>query len=133
MMLANQITSQADRRWLLQIARDAVVAHLGGQATSAPASAEILARRGAVFVTIRCRGDLRGCIGHLEVDPLVSVIPQCAVAACNADPRFPPLTPSELPDAHIELSLLGPFEPLAGAAAIEIGRHGLVVERGPLR
>jgi len=33
----------------------------------------------------------------------------------------------------IELSLLGPLEPIAGAGEIEIGRHGLVIEKGRRR
>jgi uncharacterized protein (TIGR00296 family) len=31
---------------------------------------------------------------------------------------------------EIELSLLGPLEPVGGPSEIDIGRHGLVVERG---
>jgi uncharacterized protein (TIGR00296 family) len=39
----------------------------------------------------------------------------------------------ELPEIQIEMSLLGPLEPIAGAADIEIGRHGLLVELGRQR
>jgi len=74
-------------------------------------------------------GDLRGCIGHVEAtDPIGQVIVRCAVAACSADPRFPPVTTAELPQIDIELSLLGPLEPVTEIEEIEVGRHGLVVE-----
>ena len=33
----------------------------------------------------------------------------------------------------IEISVLGPLEPCAGPQAIEIGRHGLVIDDGPRR
>jgi AmmeMemoRadiSam system protein A len=94
----------------------------------------VVARPGAAFVTIHRHGELRGCIGHLEADePLGRVISECAVSACSADPRFPPVTASELPDLAIELSLLGALEPAESPADIIIGRHGLVVERGHRR
>jgi uncharacterized protein (TIGR00296 family) len=43
--------------------------------------------------------------------------------------------PSELDDLDVEVSVLGPLEPIdpADPSAIEIGRHGLVVEHGARR
>jgi AmmeMemoRadiSam system protein A len=90
-----------------------------------------LAAKGGAFVTLHVRGTLRGCIGHIAADDaLGQVVPRCAIAAASDDPRFPPLTASELPAIEIELSLLGPLEPIAGPEDFEIGRHGLVVELG---
>ena len=57
----------------------------------------------------------------------------CAVSACSADPRFPPVTASELSDLEIELSLLGALESAASPEDIIIGQHGLVVELGHRR
>src|SRR5262249_21657913 len=74
--------------------------------------------------------ELRGCIGHIEADrPLAHVVAQCAVSACSTDPRFPPVSVRELNEIDIELSLLGPLEAITSPDQIEIGRHGLVVER----
>jgi AmmeMemoRadiSam system protein A len=127
------MTSPADRRLLLRIAREAIVAHLTGTRAARPAS-EILDRPGGAFVTIHKQGQLRGCIGHIEAnEPLGGVVARCAVAACSLDPRFPPLTADELPAIDIELSLLMPLEPIAGPDDVEIGRHGLVVESGSRR
>ena len=82
-------------------------------------------------MTLHKGGELRGCIGHIEpTEPLGTVVPRCAVAACSTDPRFPPITLAELPDIDIEISLLGALEPIAGPEDISVGRHGLVVERG---
>jgi uncharacterized protein (TIGR00296 family) len=41
--------------------------------------------------------------------------------------------PAELPGLELEISLLGPLEPLPSPDAIDIGRHGLVVEHGSRR
>jgi hypothetical protein len=134
------VTGEADRQVLLRIARHAIVAHVSAVHSVDPAPHEgpapmvgAAARPGAAFVTIHRHRELRGCIGHLEADePLGRVIWDCAVSACSADPRFPPVTASELPQLEIELSLLGALEP-ASPADIIIGRHGLVVELGHRR
>jgi AmmeMemoRadiSam system protein A len=126
------MTSASDRVLLLRIARDAVVAHVGGSSLGEIEPIALAGRRGAAFVSLHSRGgELRGCIGHIEPDQfLPDVVVRCAVAACSADPRFPAVAPAELADLVIELSLLGPLEPIAGVEEIEIGRHGLVIEKG---
>jgi AmmeMemoRadiSam system protein A len=124
------MTDADARALLLRIAREAVVAHVTRVAPQAEASGELASRRGGAFVTIHHRGELRGCIGHIEPDQLlVRVVAQCAASACSADPRFLPVAASELPDLDVELSLLGPLEPIAGPGEIEVGRHGLLVAR----
>jgi AmmeMemoRadiSam system protein A len=128
------MTSDEERRVLLQIARDAIEAHVNGVTLALEAELSApggLQRPGGAFVTIHLDGQLRGCIGHLEADRLLTrVVRECAVAACSADPRFPPVTASELGGLQLELSLLGPSEPLVSLEEIEIGRHGLIVEQG---
>ena len=126
-----RVTSDPDRELLLRVAREAIAAHVGAGAAHVPSDAPVLQQFAGAFVTIHNRGDLRGCIGHIEPTELLAhVIPRCAVAACSTDPRFPPVTASELDDISIEISVLGPLEPIAGPADIEVGRHGLVVEMG---
>ena len=125
------MTAEDDRRRLLQLAREAIAAHVTGTPAPAVDLTGVLARRGGAFVTIHNRGDLRGCIGHIDAtEPLGLVVLRCSVAACASDPRFPSVSASELADIDLELSLLGPLEPITGPDEIEIGRHGLVVERG---
>ena len=127
------MTSPTERELLLCLAREAIAAHVGQSRQSAmrnPQSA-ILARHAGAFVTLHKRGELRGCIGHIEpTEPLGVVVPRCAVAACSSDPRFPPVTAAELTEIELEISLLGLLEPIDGPEGVEIGRHGLVVERG---
>jgi AmmeMemoRadiSam system protein A len=122
------MTSETDRRRLLAMAREAIAAHVEGRAPAFDEAAG-LERPGGAFVTIHSQGELRGCIGHIEADrSLPRVVRECAVAACSADPRFPPVTPTELAGLDIELSLLGPMEPITSPDDFELGRHGLLVE-----
>jgi len=125
------MTSEEDRERLLRIARDAIGAHVNGAvAVLDKASSDRLSGPGGAFVSIHHRGELRGCIGHIEADrSLARVVLECAVAACSADPRFPPVSAAELASLEIEVSLLGPLEPIASPDDIEVGRHGLLVEQ----
>jgi AmmeMemoRadiSam system protein A len=127
------MTSDADRVLLLRIARAAIAAHVNPQCQAAISHLQsaILTQPGGAFVTLHKRGDLRGCIGHIECrEPLGQVIPRMAVAASSSDPRFPPLSPDELLEIDLEISLLGPLERIAGPQHVVVGRDGLVVERG---
>jgi AmmeMemoRadiSam system protein A len=118
-----------DRAALLQIARAAIAAQVTGQAAPEVPLAGDLARSAAAFVTLSQDGQLRGCIGHIEADePLGAVVARCAVAAGTSDPRFSPVVQSELEALEIEISILGPFETVADASEVEVGRHGLFVE-----
>jgi AmmeMemoRadiSam system protein A len=120
-----------DRRSLLQLARDTIVAHIHKQSAPGVAAHGIFAVRAGAFVTLHRNGELRGCIGHIAADePLSTVIPRCAIGACSDDPRFPAVTAPELPELAIELSVLGPLVPIAGPDDILVGRDGLVVEEG---
>jgi AmmeMemoRadiSam system protein A len=86
------------------------------------------------FVTIRKKGQLRGCIGYPEPErPLLDVVEHCAVSAAISDPRFPPLTAAEWDDVDLELSVLGPIEPVDHISEVVIGRDGLIVEFGRRR
>jgi AmmeMemoRadiSam system protein A len=128
------MTSEEDRRQLLTIARGAVVAHVHRRDWTVPALSGAAARPGGAFVSLHLADDLRGCIGRIEPDdPVGRVVARCAVAAASADPRFPPVTEHELVGLTIELSLLGPLEPIAGPDEVAVGRHGLVIERGGRR
>src|SRR5579872_214435 len=126
--------NDADRRSLLRFTRETIVARVMAQPEPTPEWCAALAVHAGVFVSLHRDGDLRGCIGHLEAnEPLSAVIPRCAIAAATTDPRFPAVSPQELPNLWIELSILGPLEPVRGSEDFEVGRHGLVVELGQRR
>jgi AmmeMemoRadiSam system protein A len=127
------VTSEQDRAALLRLARHAIASHIGRSATptgpAADEAVDALSRRAGAFVTLHQRGELRGCIGHVEPDaPLAATVARCAVAAATEDPRFPSVSPAEIGELEIEISVLGALEPVTRLDEIEIGRHGLVVE-----
>ena len=129
------------RRILLERARAAVEEQVTGRAPtggSRPASAAAarLPEAAGAFVTVKHRGQLRGCLGTLECRRgLAEEVARCAADAASEDPRFPPVTADELPDLALEVSVLGPLEPIdpLQANAFQIGLHGLVVEQGSRR
>jgi AmmeMemoRadiSam system protein A len=62
-------------------------------------------------------------------------VARCAADAATEDPRFPPIAIDELPEISVEISVLGPLEPIdpREEGAVVIGRHGLVAEHGMRR
>ena len=67
----------------------------------------LLDQKRGVFVTLHKRGKLRGCIGNLEpIKTLKEAIEENARHAAFKDTRFSPLTPGELDDTTIEISIL---------------------------
>lgn len=120
----------AEKADLLALARQRIAQSFGGREVD-PAEPPVLARRAGAFVTVRVGKDLRGCIGIPEPSTALSdVVAHCAEAAAFEDPRFPSIRDDELDALHVEISVLSPLRVLTDPASIEIGRHGLVVERG---
>ena len=123
--------SEATRRDLLDLARRALEAHFSGDAPPRLGSdrAETFGEPRGLFVTLRRRGELRGCIGTLAPEgDLSRTVPKFALKAAFSDPRFPPLSAEELPETDIEISVLTPPAPLEDPEALEIGRDGLILE-----
>lgn len=120
-----------DRRALLGIARRAVIEAVERQRLlEVAALAGALANPSGVFVTLRRRQRLRGCIGQLEaVEPIGQAVARCAMAAALDDPRFDPVLPIELVELEIEISAISGLERIS-LEEIEVGRHGLMVTRG---
>src|SRR5690606_41319252 len=57
-------------------------------------------------------GALRGCIGTLEARrPLAVEVVARSVDSARNDPRFPAVTPEELADLEVEVSVLTPPQP----------------------
>jgi AmmeMemoRadiSam system protein A len=122
---------ERERTTLLAIARGAISAYVNGDPRPPSDATGSLVRPAGAFVTIQNHGELRGCIGHIEANrPLAQVVADCAIAACSSDPRFPTVTAGELPHLDLEVSVLGPLEPVNDPEEIAVGRHGLVVEMG---
>lgn len=128
---------------LLQIARAAIAATLQsakGHPSPPAKRADGLQQPGASFVTLTRRGQLRGCIGSLEARrPLLDDVKANAVAAALHDPRFAPLSLSELDTTDVEVSVLSAMQPLHfdseadALAQLRPGVDGVVFECGRYR
>lgn len=93
--------------------------------------AAILKENRGAFVTIKRRGQLRGCIGNIEGrGPLYKTIEEMAEAAAFRDPRFAAVTEKELPELEYEISVLTPFRKLRDVNEIEVGKHGIYIKKG---
>ena len=123
--------TEQDCRVLLQTAREAIGARLASRAPRyPPPTAAVSAPRGA-FVTLKAKGDLRGCIGHITASrALVDTVKEVALSSAFDDPRFPPLRPEEWDRIRIEISVLSLFEPVTDVNRIEVGVHGIMIRQG---
>ena len=83
-----------------------------------------------VFVTLKKKGELRGCIGRIIGDePLCKLVGTMAVQSALNDRRFSPLSADELKDIDIEISVLTPLRPVSGAGDIVVGRDGVLLSK----
>lgn len=121
-----------EKATLHRIARSAIEAALEGRAHPPEEK-----RTGALslpcgaFVTLKKKGSLRGCIGHIVGQyPLAETISRMAVAAAFQDPRFAPVTRAEWPAIEIEISVMTPLKEVSDPAVIEVGRHGIHIQKG---
>ena len=122
--------SAEDRAKLVSLARQAVEAEVKGQARPKPESLNaILAERRGCFVTLTNDQRLRGCIGTFQPRrPLgETVVEMGRSAAC--DPRFftNPITPAELPELTVEVSVLSPLQETTEPEQLELGTHGIYI------
>lgn len=123
------------RRWLLHLARATIDARLRSLPLpdEPPPAGPLTEHRGA-FVTLTEGSVLRGCIGHVvATEALWLSVRSNALNAAFHDPRFPPVALAELPGLTVEVSALTPLRRVAGPDDIEVGRDGLMIERGSSR
>ena len=119
-----------EKLFLLGVARRAVRVAVLRESEPVASGAVATPECSGVFVTLRRRGRLRGCIGQLAVKaPMAELVAYAAKAAALEDSRFSPVTAGEIDEIEIELSLLSEPQTIA-PEHIETGTHGLIVTRG---
>jgi uncharacterized protein (TIGR00296 family) len=135
--------SLQEGKFLIDLARNTVKRYLEtGKTVKAPEdTTKKLFEHCGVFVTINSlkngKKKLRGCIGYpYPTSPLVEAVIDSAINAATRDPRFYPLSSSELDKVVFEVSVLTPPEevevgnPKEYLAKIKVGEDGLIVEKG---
>lgn len=129
--------SEEARKRLLTIARTTVEAVVSGQRPPVfiEPHPELQERQGC-FVTLKNGQELRGCIGCFSSDmSLWQTVQEQAVSSARRDPRFQsnPITPPEVPQLRIEISVLSPLRKIEDPLDIQLGVHGIVIQRGGRR
>jgi len=134
--------SLEEQKTLLRIARETVEQVVRrGEASSDIGSRHALTAplkaRGAAFVTLHKRGQLRGCIGRIpypgaaeDLPPLHSIVSRMAVQSATRDWRFQPVQPDELDDVEIEISVLSMARQVDGPEEFKVGEHGIIIRKG---
>ena len=140
---ASHELTTVERDTLVALARAAIADRLHGDGALDRALREteltpaLKTPRGA-FVTLRTRvadgtsgkGPLRGCIGTMTAnDPLYRAVIRSAQSSAFEDPRFPPVTESQVGGITIEISALTPPVAVDGPEAVVVGRDGVQLEK----
>jgi len=91
--------------------------------------------RAGVFVSLKERGMLRGCIGTFQpTEPNVAnEIIRNAISAATSDPRFSPVRPEELERLEYSVDVLTAPEQVNGIADLDPKRYGVIVKAGGRR
>lgn len=121
----------ADRKALLVLARETIDRFLTTRTVPlARNPSPALEQTRGLFVTLKKRGELRGCIGEIVPEkPLYQLVGAVALKSALEDARFPQLRRDEMKDIEIELSVLTPAAPVSGAADIVAGRDGVILKK----
>ncbi|HML05196.1 MAG TPA: TIGR00296 family protein [Methanobacterium sp.] len=134
--------SEEEGNFLVKLARESIETFINKRKKlEAPENTpEALKEEMGAFVTLNKEGVLRGCIGYPEpIEPLVNAVIDVAISAAVNDPRFSPVTASELGDLRVEVSVLTKPElievnrPEEYMNKIKTGEDGLIIERGPYK
>jgi len=109
----------------------------GKQLDALPAGlpAEMTQRSAGAFVSLHAHGQLRGCIGTTgpTTENVAWEIIQNAVSACARDPRFTPVTVSELDGLEYSVDVLGEPEAISSPAELDVKKYGVIVSCGGRR
>ncbi len=119
----------------VRLARSAVEAWVRHRQVLEPPVTPELRRRAGVFVSIKKKGLLRGCIGTVEPtqDNLAREIVWNAISSASRDPRFEPITEDELPELAYSVDVLSEPEAVAGPEALDSRQYGVIVQSGHRR
>ncbi len=85
-----------------------------------------------VFVSIKKKGQLRGCIGTIDPtkNSLAEEVIHNAVSASTKDPRFSSITPDELNDLAVSIDILSHPEQVDDLSQLNPKKYGVLVSRG---
>jgi AmmeMemoRadiSam system protein A len=122
---------------LVKLAKDTIERYvLEGKVIETPAeSTSEMNKEAGVFVSLKKKGELRGCIGTFAptTDSVAEEIIQNAISAATKDPRFPSVDPSELDDIDYSVDVLSAPENVDGMDELDAKKYGVIVSCGGRR
>ena len=125
--------SESEKAQLIRLARENIKSHLvnrKGVSVDEKLLPEVFLKPFGAFVTLKKKGELRGCIGSFAASsPLYKVVIESSASSAFEDPRFAPLTKEELASTDIEVTVLGPMKRIYDIKDIELGRHGIYIRK----
>ncbi len=91
-----------------------------------------MTERSGVFVCIKKRGDLRGCIGTFMpcCENVAAETIRNAISAATQDPRFAPVSEDELSDLAYSVDVLSPPEKVEDISELDTKEFGVIVTSG---
>lgn len=89
-------------------------------------------KKAGVFVSLKQKGQLRGCIGTFQptAENIAEEIIQNAVNAASRDPRFPPVREDELADLEYSVDVLSEPEKIKSKKELDPKRYGVIIKSG---
>ena len=131
----SDLLTKKEQKELLKIARNAIIDYVSYRTIPTVVSTSPgLNLHSGCFVTVKQKGELRGCIGNFVSDqPLYQLVQEMAVSAATRDPRFYPMKVDDLADFNIDISVLSPLEKIASVEEIKVGKHGIYIIKGSYR
>jgi AmmeMemoRadiSam system protein A len=93
---------------------------------------EDMKRKAGVFVSIKKKGQLRGCIGTImpTTENIYTEIVKNSISAATEDPRFTPIHPTELPELEYSVDILSSPEPVKSLDELDPKKYGVIVMKG---
>jgi AmmeMemoRadiSam system protein B/AmmeMemoRadiSam system protein A len=118
---------------LVNLAKEALETYVRDRKVlSPPQLTPEMKEKAGVFVCIKKGGELRGCIGTFEPcqDNVAAEIITNAISTATHDPRFEPVTASELKDLEYTVDVLTPPVRVSGKGDLDPHKYGVIVQSG---
>ncbi|HWR90196.1 MAG TPA: AmmeMemoRadiSam system protein A [Dissulfurispiraceae bacterium] len=118
----------------VELAKEAVEQYVRHRKTLCPGKdiSPEMKRRAGVFICLKKRGDLRGCIGTFSpvTDNLYLEIVRNAISAAMEDPRFYALDEQELAEIEYTVDVLSEPEKVESLSDLDPKKYGVIVVKG---
>lgn len=122
---------------LVKLAKDTIEKFtLNGKTMEIPCPLpDEMGEKAGTFVSIKKKGELRGCIGTFQptTDNVADEIIQNAISAATRDPRFPPVHSDELDNLEYSVDVLSAPEKVQSKKELDPKKYGVIVVSGTRR